>query len=76
MIYLRDMKRAGFILIFVLQIGLLFGQNDFSFVFLPDIHLRPDSATEANFDMLAIQINNLRPDFVITGGDMIYCQKR
>lgn len=69
------MKRAGFFLIFILQFGLLFGQNDFSFVFLPDIHLRLDSATEANFDMLAMQINNLRPDFVVTGGDMIYTAK-
>ena len=69
------MKRIKLFLVFIFQITLVFSQNDFSFVFLPDIHLRPDSATEANFDLLAKQINNLHPDFVITGGDMIYTAK-
>jgi UDP-2,3-diacylglucosamine pyrophosphatase LpxH len=69
------MKRLIFFLIFIIQITLVSGQVDFSFVFLPDIHLRPDSTTEANFDLLIKQINNLRPDFIVTGGDMIYTAK-
>ena len=69
------MKRVTIFLIFILQAVLVFGQNDFSFIYLPDIHLRRDSAVEANFDILTKQINNLRPDFIITGGDMIYTAK-
>ena len=69
------MKKLLLLLIFVLQIGLLIGQNDFSFVFLPDTHLRPDSAIEANFDNIVMKINKLHPDFVIAGGDMIYTAK-
>jgi predicted MPP superfamily phosphohydrolase len=42
---------------------------------LPDIHLQPDSAVLAGFELLAKQINKLRPDFVLTGGDMIYTAK-
>jgi 3',5'-cyclic-AMP phosphodiesterase len=53
----------------------LSGQKDFSFVFLPDLHLRQDSAVLATFDRVANQLNNLHPDFVITGGDMIYTAK-
>lgn len=66
------MKIKLLLLIFVLQIGSLLGQNEFSFVFLPDTHLRPDSAIEARFDNVVMKINSLHPDFVITGGDMVY----
>lgn len=69
------MKRVKLFLIIFFQVTIVFGQNNFSFVFIPDIHLRPDSAVEVSFDRLAMQINNLRPDFVITGGDMIYTAK-
>ncbi len=69
------MKRVYLFLIILIQVTIVSCQNDFSFVFLPDLHLRPDSATEAGFDRLVTQINNLQPDFVITGGDMIYTAK-
>jgi len=69
------MKQLIFLLIFLLKIGLLSGQNNFSFVFLPDLHLHPDSMVETNFNLLAKQINHLRPDFILTGGDMIYTAK-
>ena len=69
------MKRVKLFLIILFQVTIVFGQNDFSFIFLPDVHLRSDSATEANFDILVKQINNLKPDFIITGGDMIYAAK-
>ncbi len=62
-------------LILFFQITLVFGQKNFSFVYLPDIHLQPDSAVLAGFEQLAKQINKLRPDFVLTGGDMIYTAK-
>lgn len=69
------MKKYFLLFAFILQIGFLFGQKDFSFVFLPDTHLHPDSAVEAKFDKVAKQINELNPDFVISGGDMIYTAK-
>jgi DNA repair exonuclease SbcCD nuclease subunit len=31
--------------------------------------------SEANFDLLASQVNKINPDFVLTGGDMIYTAK-
>ncbi len=71
----KIMKKSLLLFAFILQIGYLFGQKDFSFVFLPDTHLRPDSAVEAKFDLVAKQINKLHPDFVIAGGDMIYTAK-
>ncbi|MFZ0282236.1 MAG: metallophosphoesterase [Bacteroidales bacterium] len=69
------MYRIKLCLILFFQITLLFGQKNFSFVYLPDIHLQPDSVVLAGFDQLAKQINKLRPDFVLTGGDMIYTAK-
>jgi len=69
------MKRLLFFLIFSLSTGLLSGQNNFSFVFLPDLHLYPDSLVEASFSQLGKRINHLKPDFVIMGGDMIYTAK-
>ncbi len=69
------MKRIKLCLILILQITLVFAQKDFSFVFLPDLHLRPDPKVEASFDMAVKQINNIHPDFIITGGDMIYTAK-
>lgn len=69
------MKKLILCFIIFVRVALIFGQNDFSFVFLPDIHLNQDSAVEANFDLLVRQINNLHPDFILTGGDMIYTAK-
>lgn len=69
------MKRVTLCLILILQIALVFAQKDFSFIFLPDLHLRPDPNVEASFDIVARQVNNLHPDFIITGGDMIYTAK-
>jgi 3',5'-cyclic-AMP phosphodiesterase len=69
------MRRVKLFLILILQFTLLSGQKDFSFVFLPDLHLRPDPQVEAGFDLAVKQVNSIHPDFVITGGDMIYTAK-
>ncbi len=66
------MKKLLFIIFIILQIEDLSGQQDFSFVFLPDTHLQPDSMIEAKFKMVARVIKDHNPDFVIAGGDMIY----
>lgn len=69
------MKKTFSLLFLIFQIGILSGQKDFSFAFLPDIHLQADSIIEARVDLVINQINKLKPDFVITGGDMIYTAK-
>jgi len=65
------MKNINLMLVFLFQMSILFSQKNFSFVFLPDLHLRPDSSTLADFERVSGQINRLRPDFALTGGDMI-----
>jgi Icc protein len=67
-------NRILFILL-VLQATFVYAQKDFSFVYLPDLHLRPDSLVIGNFERLALQLNTMHPDFILTGGDMIYTAK-
>ena len=69
------MKKIRLMLVFLFQITIMFSQKNFSFVFLPDLHLRPDSSTLADFERVSGQINRIRPDFALTGGDMIYTAK-
>jgi len=47
------------------------GNGDFSFVFMTDIHLMPERSAEAGFQKAIDKVNELGPDFVITGGDLI-----
>jgi 3',5'-cyclic AMP phosphodiesterase CpdA len=68
------MKKILLISILLLQMSFLAAQS-FSFVYLPDIHLRPDSAVRAGFEQMVSRVNKLHPDFVLTGGDMIYTAK-
>lgn len=45
--------------------------DSFTFAFLTDIHLQPESNAPEGFKKAIDTINVLKPDFVITGGDMI-----
>ena len=45
--------------------------SDFSFVFLTDIHLQPESHAVEGFKQAIDTINKIKPDFAITGGDNI-----
>ena len=69
------MNRTKLILILTFQATLLLAQKNFSFVYLPDIHLQPDSAVITGFEQMVRQVNRLKPDFILTGGDMIYTAK-
>jgi predicted MPP superfamily phosphohydrolase len=69
------MKKIIAFLTFSLIIITVSAQKNFSFVFLPDLHLQPDSVIIASFERLTKQVNKLHPDFVLTGGDMIYTAK-
>jgi 3',5'-cyclic AMP phosphodiesterase CpdA len=44
---------------------------DFSFVFLTDIHLQPELNAIEGYKKAIEAVNELKPDFVITGGDQI-----
>lgn len=45
--------------------------DSFSFVFLTDIHLEPGRHAPEGFQMAIDRVNELKPDFVLTGGDLI-----
>jgi Icc protein len=47
------------------------GQGGFRFVFMTDIHLQPELGAEKGFETAIQKVNSLKPDFVITGGDLI-----
>lgn len=42
--------------------------NEFSFVFMTDIHVQPEKNAEAGFRAAINKVNELNPEFVITGG--------
>lgn len=46
-------------------------QGEFTFAFLADIHLQPELEAGKGFRKAIDMVNQLRPDFVITGGDLI-----
>lgn len=46
-------------------------KDGFSFVFLTDVHLKPEMGAVEGFQMAIDTINALNPDFVLTGGDLI-----
>lgn len=46
-------------------------EKGFSFVFMTDIHLKPELKATEGFQMAINCVNVLDPDFVITGGDLI-----
>jgi len=45
--------------------------NQFSFAFLTDIHVQPERNATRGFKQAIAKVNELNPDFVITGGDLI-----
>lgn len=46
--------------------------NEFTFIFITDIHIQPESNAVEGFKKAIDEINKINPDFVITGGDLIY----
>lgn len=47
------------------------GGESFSFVFMTDLHIQPELHATEGVARAIDSVNNLKPDFVITGGDMI-----
>jgi 3',5'-cyclic AMP phosphodiesterase CpdA len=46
--------------------------DSFEFAFLTDIHIKPEMNAPKGFQMAIDKVNELNPDFVITGGDLVY----
>ncbi|MRI01169.1 hypothetical protein GH721_11570 [Kriegella sp. EG-1] len=47
-------------------------EETFEFAFLTDIHIKPEMNAPQGFQMAIDKVNELQPDFVITGGDLVY----
>jgi len=45
--------------------------DSFTFVFMTDIHVKPELRAMEGFQMAIDHVNELNPDFVITGGDLV-----
>jgi hypothetical protein len=63
-----------FLILLTFSCGTKQGKNsseDFSFVFMTDIHLQPELNAPQGFKQAMDSINKFNPGFVITGGDLI-----
>lgn len=47
-------------------------ENSFKFVFMTDIHVQPELNGDEGFKKAIKEVNQLNPDFVITGGDLVF----
>ncbi|MFW6140675.1 MAG: metallophosphoesterase family protein [Acidobacteriota bacterium] len=62
----------GLITVFVLtSISCQKKEDRFSFVFLTDIHVQPELHAGEGFRETVQMVNELKPDFVLTGGDLV-----
>jgi len=47
-------------------------KGEFTFAFMTDIHIKPEMNAPKGFQMAIDKANELNPDFVLTGGDLVY----
>lgn len=47
-------------------------KQDFSFVFMTDVHLKDDPEVLKSYRTAVNKINSLKPDFVLSGGDQVF----
>lgn len=71
------MKKAIIVLIWLaLSYGVAFGQAEcpksFRFVFMTDIHVQPERHAAEGLQKAIRCVNREHPDFVVTGGDLVY----
>lgn len=64
------MKKILLILVLLFPV-FTFAQSPFRFVFITDMHLQPERNAPQGFRKAIDKINELNPDFVLTGGDNI-----
>jgi len=68
---------VAFIAFTILQGFNVFAQSkkdtgSFQFAFLTDIHIKPESGAPKAFSIAIDSVNRLNPDFVLTGGDLVF----
>ncbi len=75
---MRALKRCSIIILIGLAVGFNCSQlhenkESFRFVFMTDIHVQPELDGDEGFKQAIAKVNalNPRPDFVITGGDLV-----
>jgi 3',5'-cyclic-AMP phosphodiesterase len=75
---LNSYKCINYLLIFVSFFILISScqtekaEDSFRFVFMTDIHVQPDLKGDEGFKQAIAKVNQLKPDFVITGGDLVF----
>ena len=47
-------------------------EDSFRFVFMTDIHVQSELKADEGFKQAIKKVNHLKPDFVITGGDLVF----
>ncbi|MBN2355067.1 metallophosphoesterase [candidate division KSB1 bacterium] len=70
------MRNRLYLLLTLLIFTILFSgcqtvDDQFRFVFMTDIHVQPEQLAVEGFTSAIEKVNQLKPDFVITGGDLI-----
>jgi 3',5'-cyclic-AMP phosphodiesterase len=66
------MKKILLVLSLVFLLSCASDPSSFSFVFMTDIHVQPELRASQGFQQAITKVNEMNPDFVITGGDLIY----
>ncbi|MBD3374456.1 metallophosphoesterase [candidate division KSB1 bacterium] len=66
------MKKIFLLLSLTVFISCADNQSDFTFVFMTDIHVQPELRATQGFQQAITRVNELNPEFVITGGDLVY----
>jgi 3',5'-cyclic-AMP phosphodiesterase len=73
---MKRICKITLILILILRVEIftqsLADSNQFTFIFITDIHIQTERNAVEGFKKAIEEINNINPDFVITGGDLIY----
>ncbi|MCD8540767.1 MAG: metallophosphoesterase [Leadbetterella sp.] len=66
------MRRLPVLLLLFIFPDLFAQKEDFSFLFITDMHLRPDTVVEKAFDKAVKKVKEIRPDFILSGGDQVF----
>lgn len=66
------MIRVLSLMLIILGLHANVSSQDFSFIFMTDIHVKPEAGATAGFLKAIDTANQLPADFVITGGDLVF----
>jgi len=69
---IRMMAAVAALLIAMTAISCRPAETEFTFAFLTDIHLQPEKQAPDGLKLAIEHVNELEPDFVLTGGDQVF----